>query len=84
MTEDSAYFEIVPARPRVEPKPRDSVVATGLAWEVQRQADGLWLFYLSGEQGGGERAILVDEADTEALRSGRRTLDDVLIARGAG
>lgn len=84
MTEENALFEIVPARPRGEPTPRDSVVASGLAWEVVRQTDGLWLFYLSGAQGGGERAILVDETDTEALRSGQRTLNDVLIARGAG
>ena len=82
MTEDSAFFEIVPPRP-VAPAARPLAVASGPAWRVERQPDGLWLFYLSGEQGGGERAILVDQADVDALRAGDRSLDDVLIARGA-
>lgn len=82
MTEDSAFFEIVPPRP-VAAADRLDTVASGPAWRVERQADGLWLFYISGEHIGDERAILIDDDDANALRVGDRTLDDVLIAHGA-
>ena len=79
---ESDFFDIVPARP-ITPNPPRAALASGPAWEVERQPDGLWLFYLSGEQGGGERAILIGEEGPEDLRDGTRSLDDVLIARGA-
>lgn len=82
MTEDSAFFDIVPPKPIASAKRRDAL-PSGNGWRVDRQPDGLWLFYISGGHTGDERAILIDEADADALRSGARSLDAVLIARGA-
>lgn len=82
MTDDSPYFDIVPARP-IAPVATPDAVARGDGWRVERQPDGWWLFYISGGHQGEERAILIDRADTDALANGARTLDDVLIARGA-
>ena len=79
---DDPYFSIGPARPIAGVAAPDAM-ARGDGWRVERQSDGLWLFYISGEQGGRERAILIDEAAADALAAGERTLDDVLIARGA-
>lgn len=80
---DDAYFEIVPATPVVAAKPKPGEIARGAGWRIARQEDGLWLFYLSPSHQGDERAILIRENEADALASGKKTLDDILIARRA-
>jgi hypothetical protein len=82
MTQDSPYFDIVPAAP-IAPAAGPAAYAEGHASRVERQPDGFRLFHLSGGHQGEERAILIDAADADALAGGRRKLDEVLIARGA-
>ena len=82
MTQDSPYFDIVHAAP-ILPTASPAPYAEGEAWRVERQPNGFRLFYLSGGHRGEERAILIDAGDADALAVGRRTFDDVLIARGA-
>ena len=80
---DDPYFEIVPPQGAAPAPPSTPPLAEGDGWRVERQADGLWLFYVSPSHQGDMRAVLIPEEEADGLANGSRTLDQVLIARGA-
>ena len=83
MTRDDP-FDIVPARPLHARPDRDPAsFARGDDWTVEMDGDVFLLNYLSGEHGGGERAIAISDAEARALRDGHTSLDSVLIAHNA-
>ena len=79
---DDDPFDIVPARTMPAPADRRGF-ASGTAWSVELDGDVFLLSYLSGEHGGGERAIAITDGEARALRDGNATLDQVLIAHHA-
>ncbi len=80
---DDPYFDIVPPRGGEPAASSTPPLALGDGWRVERQADGLWLFYISPSHQGDMRAVLIGEEEADGLANGSRTLDQVLIARGA-
>lgn len=80
---DDPYFEIVPPRAAEPSPPSTPPLAEGVGWRVEQQADGLWLFYVSPSHQGDMRAVLIGDEEADGLAAGSRTLDQVLIARGA-
>lgn len=80
--DESPYFRIVDAEP-ITPNPSKTAIASGSSWRVEREPDGLWLYYISGSHQGDERAILIGEGDLVALRDGERSVGEVLHTHGA-
>lgn len=56
---------------------------SGPSWFVWKDGDVLMLSYLSGEHGGGARAIAIDERDFALLQSDKSAIDRVLIRHHA-
>lgn len=61
---------------------RESILS-GSSWFVWKDGDVLMLSYLSGEHGGGARAIAIDERDFALLQSDEAAIDRVLIRHHA-
>lgn len=70
--------------PPVESDRDDRVrILSGPSWFVWKDGEVLMLSYLSGEHGGGARAIAIDERDFALLQSDKAAIDRVLIRHHA-
>ena len=66
-----------------EPADHRVHLLTGPSWFVYRDGDVLMLSYLSGEHGGGARAIAIDDTDLTRLKDEPGAVDAVLIRHHA-
>ena len=78
------YFEIVPPQPLSSASPAPDEVARGDYWSLLQREGHYVLEYISGELQGRLKQLAISLEEGEHIVRGETTVDQVLLAYGAG